>query len=68
MGINVPTPVLLPMFKIHQEQLVHCRRRANAFYGQAGLNFFTQTKTVTSPWKADDDTLTKAKVTMPSQR
>jgi malonate-semialdehyde dehydrogenase (acetylating)/methylmalonate-semialdehyde dehydrogenase len=52
-GINVPIPVPLPFFSFtgwrgsfHGD--LH-------MYGKAGVQFYTQTKTVTSNWKAADD-------------
>lgn len=33
-----------------------------------GIEFYTQTKTVTSLWKAEDATDTKAQVVMPTMR
>lgn len=39
---------------------------ANTFYGKPGLNFYTQYKTVTSYWNAQDAVATKAKVNMPT--
>lgn len=38
---------------------------ANTFYGAPGLNFYTQWKTVTSLWRGEDATSTKAKANMP---
>lgn len=40
---------------------------ANTFYGKPGVNFYTQYKTVTSYWNAQDAVATKAKVNMPTQ-
>jgi malonate-semialdehyde dehydrogenase (acetylating)/methylmalonate-semialdehyde dehydrogenase len=40
---------------------------ANTFYGKPGINFYTQTKTVTSLWRSEDATSTKAKTIMPTQ-
>lgn len=48
-GINVPIPVPLPMFSFTGNRasfLGDCH-----FYGKQGLNFYTQTKTVTSLWR-----------------
>ncbi|MCJ1265465.1 hypothetical protein MMC22_005343 [Lobaria immixta] len=39
---------------------------ANTFYGKSGLNFYTQTKTVTSLWISEDVVATKANVDMPT--
>jgi malonate-semialdehyde dehydrogenase (acetylating)/methylmalonate-semialdehyde dehydrogenase len=40
---------------------------ANTFYGKPGINFYTQTKTVTSLWRSQDAVSTKAKTIMPTQ-
>jgi len=50
-GVNVPIPVPLPMFSFTGN-----KRSINGdlnFYGKAGLQFFTQWKTVTSAWRDD---------------
>ena len=47
-GINVPIPVPLPMFSFTGNK-ASIRGDLN-FYGKAGVNFFTQLKTVTSNW------------------
>ena len=40
---------------------------ANTFYGKPGLNFYTQWKTVTSLWKAEDAGLAEGSaVNMPT--
>lgn len=63
-GVNVPIPVPLPMFSFtgsrgsfHGD--VH-------FYGKQGLNFYTQTKTVTSLWR-QGQAETRSSATMPVQ-
>ncbi|KND88241.1 Methylmalonate-semialdehyde dehydrogenase [acylating], mitochondrial [Tolypocladium ophioglossoides CBS 100239] len=66
-GINVPIPVPLPMFSFTGNKKSIAGRGVNTFYGKPGLNFYTQTKTVTSLWKASDDMAAKAAVVMPSQ-
>mmetsp|Transcript_23712 Transcript_23712/g.32656 ORF Transcript_23712/g.32656 Transcript_23712/m.32656 type:complete len:544 (-) Transcript_23712:235-1866(-) len=51
-GINVPIPVPLPFFSFTGSRgsfLGDCN-----FYGQSGVSFYTQTKTVTSSWKLSD--------------
>lgn len=40
---------------------------ANTFYGKPGLMFYTQQKTVTSLWRAEDATNTQANVVMPTE-
>jgi malonate-semialdehyde dehydrogenase (acetylating) / methylmalonate-semialdehyde dehydrogenase len=39
---------------------------ASTFYGKPGLQFYTQLKTVTSLWLAEDAVSTKAKTNMPT--
>merc|ERR1719377_295818 len=51
-GINVPIPVPLPMFSFTGNKK-SVRGDLN-FYGKAGLNFYTQWKTVTQSWRDDD--------------
>lgn len=53
-GINVPIPVPLPMFSFTGSR-GSFRGDAN-FYGKAGINFYTQLKTVTQMWREDDAT------------
>lgn len=67
LGINVPIPVPLPMFSFTGNKKSVAGGGANNFYGKPGLNFYTQWKTVTSLWKAEDALLTKASVVMPTQ-
>ena len=66
-GINVPIPVPLPMFSFTGNKRSVAGGGMSTFYGKAGLNFYTQTKTVTSFWQAGDATGTKANVSMPVQ-
>uniref|UniRef100_A0A914W4U7 Probable methylmalonate-semialdehyde/malonate-semialdehyde dehydrogenase [acylating], mitochondrial n=1 Tax=Plectus sambesii TaxID=2011161 RepID=A0A914W4U7_9BILA len=51
-GINVPIPVPLPMFSFTGSR--GSFRGDNNFYGKAGVNFYTQLKTVTQMWRAED--------------
>ncbi|KAI5298803.1 hypothetical protein KEM56_003766 [Ascosphaera pollenicola] len=67
-GINVPIPVPLPMFSFTGNKKSIAGGGASTFYGKPGLNFYTQQKTVTSLWRAEDATSTKASVVMPTQR
>ncbi|THH11200.1 hypothetical protein EW145_g822 [Phellinidium pouzarii] len=65
-GINVPIPVPLPMF-------AWSGNKASvlgdiAFYGKSGINFYTQNKTITSLWRAEDAIGNKASVDMPTMR
>jgi malonate-semialdehyde dehydrogenase (acetylating)/methylmalonate-semialdehyde dehydrogenase len=67
-GINVSIPVPLPMFSFTGNKKSIAGGGTNYFYGQAGLNFYTQQKTVTSLWKVSKDLTTKATVEMPTMR
>ncbi|KAL3102013.1 hypothetical protein niasHS_003422 [Heterodera schachtii] len=51
-GINVPIPVPLPMFSFTGSRGSFLGD-AN-FYGKAGLNFYTQLRTVTQLWRSED--------------
>jgi len=53
-GVNVPIPVPLPMFSFTGSR-GSILGDLN-FYGKAGVNFFTQWKTVTSSWKMEEET------------
>jgi malonate-semialdehyde dehydrogenase (acetylating)/methylmalonate-semialdehyde dehydrogenase len=66
LGINVPIPVPLPMFSFTGNKKSIAGGGANTFYGKPGLQFYTQQKTVTSYWKAEDAVSTKASVVMPT--
>jgi len=65
-GVNVPIPVPLPMFSFTGSRGSFLGD-AN-FYGKAGINFYTQLKTVTQMWREQDATDTKAHVAMPVMR
>ncbi|TKA78231.1 hypothetical protein B0A49_02295 [Cryomyces minteri] len=65
-GINVPIPVPLPMFSFTGNKKSVAGGGANTFYGKPGLAFYTQAKTVTSLWRAEDAVATKASVNMPT--
>jgi malonate-semialdehyde dehydrogenase (acetylating) / methylmalonate-semialdehyde dehydrogenase len=65
-GVNVPIPVPLPMFSFTGNKRSVAGGGASTFYGTPGLNFYTQTKTVTSLWKGEKDNEGKA-VNMPTQ-
>jgi len=65
-GINVPIPVPLPMFSFTGSR-GSFRGDAN-FYGKAGLNFYTQWKTVTQMWRDSDITPTTSATAMPVMR
>ncbi|EME44127.1 hypothetical protein DOTSEDRAFT_71813 [Dothistroma septosporum NZE10] len=66
-GINVPIPVPLPMFSFTGNKKSIAGGGANTFYGKSGLQFYTQQKTVTSLWRSEDATNTRASVNMPTQ-
>jgi malonate-semialdehyde dehydrogenase (acetylating) / methylmalonate-semialdehyde dehydrogenase len=63
-GINVPIPVPLPMFSFTGSR-ASIQGDMN-FYGKSGINFFTQVKTVTSLWRADDVIHANPSVNMPT--
>lgn len=67
-GINVPIPVPLPMFSFTGNKKSVAGGGANTFYGKPGVQFYTQQKTVTSFWKAEDAVSTKADVIMPTNK
>ncbi|XP_072031400.1 probable methylmalonate-semialdehyde/malonate-semialdehyde dehydrogenase [acylating], mitochondrial [Amphiura filiformis] len=62
-GVNVPIPVPLPMFSFTGSR--GSFRGDMNFYGKQGINFYTQTKTVTQQWKEEDASHSRAAVTMP---
>jgi malonate-semialdehyde dehydrogenase (acetylating)/methylmalonate-semialdehyde dehydrogenase len=64
-GINVPIPVPLPMFSFTGSR--GSFRGDTNFYGQQGLNFYTQVKTVTSQWRSEDATAEKVQTSFPTQ-
>jgi len=59
-GINVPIPVPLPMFSFTGSR--HSFRGSTHFYGKKGVEFFTQTKTITSNWRFEDSVLASGKI------
>merc|ERR1711971_692449 len=63
-GVNVPIPVPLPMMSFTGSKGSFLGD--SHFYGKQGINFYTETKTVTSLWRSDDATSGgKADVAMP---
>nr|CAH7757226.1 unnamed protein product [Callosobruchus chinensis] len=63
-GVNVPIPVPLPMFSFTGSRgSFHGDLH---FYGKQGLNFYTQTKTVTTLWRKGQEQV-KASGSMPVQ-
>ncbi|KAK1782121.1 Aldehyde/histidinol dehydrogenase [Copromyces sp. CBS 386.78] len=65
-GINVPIPVPLPMFSFTGNKKSIAGGGASTFYGKPGVNFYTQLKTVTAHWAAQDAIERKADVAMPT--
>lgn len=65
-GINVPIPVPLPFTSFTGNKKSIAGGGGNYFYGKAGLNFYTQLKTVTSLWRQEDAGNTRATVVMPT--
>lgn len=65
-GINVPIPVPLPMFSWSGNKASVLG--GHSLYGDLGLDFWLQNKTITSLWRAEDTIQAKADVTMPTQR
>ncbi|KAG8951755.1 hypothetical protein FRC03_012395 [Tulasnella sp. 419] len=65
-GVNVPIPVPLPQFSWSGNKGSFLGDIS--FYGKSGLNFYTQNKTVTSLWRAEDAIGNKASVDMPTMR
>jgi len=63
-GINVPIPVPLPMFSWSGNKGSFLGDIS--FYGKNGINFYTQNKTTTSLWRAEDATGSRASVDMPT--
>jgi len=55
-GVNVPIPVPLPFFSFTGSRRSFLG--AQHFYGKMGVNFFTQTKTITTNWREDIGTST----------
>lgn len=57
-GVNIPIPVPLPFFSFTGSR--GSFRGSTHFYGKMGVNFYTQTKTVTSNWRFEDHQLSTA--------
>jgi len=62
-GINVPIPVPLPMFSFTGSR--GSFRGDLNFYGKAGIDFYTQQKTITSLWRSEDAMDQKAATAFP---
>lgn len=65
-GINVPIPVPLPMFSFTGSRGSFLGD--TNFYGKAGLNFYTELKTVTQLWRSSESGQTKSPTAMPVMR
>ncbi|XP_043284117.1 probable methylmalonate-semialdehyde dehydrogenase [acylating], mitochondrial [Venturia canescens] len=65
-GINVPIPVPLPMFSFTGNKGSFLGD--NHFYGKYGINFHTQTKTVTQLWRSGDATEIDSSTAMPTMQ
>jgi len=65
-GINVPIPVPLPMFSFTGSR--GSFMGDTHFYGKQGINFYTQVKTITQLWRAEDAKEGKATTAMPVMR
>ena len=65
-GINIPIPVPIPPFSFTGNKKSVAGGGANNFYGKSGVNFYTQTKTVTSLWRSEDSVATRASTAMPT--
>ncbi|GAA5976666.1 hypothetical protein JCM10908_005588 [Rhodotorula pacifica] len=63
-GINVPIPVPLPMFSWSGGK--GSVLGGSSLYGPRGLDFFTQLKTTTAFWRAEDVLDTRATTAMPT--
>eukprot|EP00056_Hartaetosiga_gracilis_P021407 m.23981 g.23981 ORF g.23981 m.23981 type:complete len:520 (-) comp9059_c0_seq1:168-1727(-) len=65
-GVNVPIPVPLPMFSFtgHKDSFAGDLN----FYGKAGVQFYTQLKTVTSLWREGDADVLKAATNFPTMK
>ena len=64
-GINVPIPVPLPMFSFTGNKKSVAGGGTNTFYGKPAIAFYTQTKTVTALWRAEDASHQRSSVHMP---
>ncbi|KAG9510918.1 Methylmalonate-semialdehyde dehydrogenase [acylating], mitochondrial, partial [Fragariocoptes setiger] len=62
-GINVPIPVPLPMFSFTGSKKSFLGDFN--FYGRAGYEFYTQIKTITQSWPAEDNLQGKGFASMP---
>lgn len=65
-GINVPIPVPLPMFSFTGNK--NSFFGDSNYYGKSGINFHTQTKTITQLWRVGDATDISTVTTMPTMQ
>ncbi|XP_034951747.1 probable methylmalonate-semialdehyde dehydrogenase [acylating], mitochondrial [Chelonus insularis] len=65
-GVNVPIPVPLPMFSFTGNKGSFLGD--NHFYGKYGINFHTQTKTITQLWRSEDSTDITSSTAMPTMQ
>eukprot|EP00127_Corallochytrium_limacisporum_P006048 Clim_evm16s217 gene=Clim_evmTU16s217 len=65
-GVNVPIPVPLPMMSFTGSRGSFIG--TNNFYGKGAIQFYTSTKTITSLWREQDATESKAAVSMPTMQ
>ncbi|XP_076285662.1 putative methylmalonate-semialdehyde/malonate-semialdehyde dehydrogenase [acylating], mitochondrial isoform X1 [Lasioglossum baleicum] len=65
-GINVPIPVPLPMFSFTGNKGSFLGD--NHFYGKHGINFHTQTKTITQLWRSGDASDIASSTVMPTMQ
>ncbi|OWF38254.1 probable methylmalonate-semialdehyde dehydrogenase [acylating], mitochondrial [Mizuhopecten yessoensis] len=65
-GVNVPIPVPLPMFSFTGSR--GSFKGDMNFYGKGGVQFYTQLKTVTQMWRADDASIGQKQTAMPVMR
>jgi len=62
-GVNVPIPVPLPMMSFTGSRGSFLGD--SHFYGKQGIQFYTETKTITSLWRGDDSEAGKVSTAMP---
>jgi len=65
-GVNVPIPVPLPMFSFTGSRGSFLGD--TNFYGKQGINFYTQTKTITQLWRSEDAVESQSATAMPVMR
>jgi len=63
-GVNVAIPVPLPMFSWSGNK--GSVLGDIGFYGKSGINFYTQNKTITSHWNAEDAIASQSSAVMPT--